>query len=70
MSEHRLDPLMNPRSVAYIGASETPGSPGHSLIHQVKRYGYGGAVYPVNPKYQSVQGLRTSARCRRIPIRG
>ncbi len=48
---------MKPRSVAYVGASETHGSPGHSLIHQVRKYGYEGAVYPVNPKYQSVQGV-------------
>ena len=57
MSNHRLDPLMNPRSVAYIGASETEGSPGHSLIYQVKRYGYEGKIYPVNPRYDSIQGV-------------
>ena len=32
MPKHRLDPLMNPRSVAYVGASETPGAPGYQLI--------------------------------------
>lgn len=67
MSTHRLDPLMKPRSIAYIGASETPGSPGHALIYQVKRYGYDGAIYPVNPKYESIQGVDCFASIGDIP---
>ncbi|MBW2494927.1 MAG: CoA-binding protein, partial [Deltaproteobacteria bacterium] len=57
MPKHRLDPLMNPRSVAYVGASETPGSPGYRLIQVAKAADYKGAIYPVNPKYETVQGL-------------
>jgi acyl-CoA synthetase (NDP forming) len=57
MSKHRLDPLMNPRSVAYVGASETPGSPGYQLIQVAKSYDYAGAIYPINPKYETVQGI-------------
>ncbi len=57
MSEHRLDPLMNPRSVAYVGASETPGSPGYRLIQVAKSADYAGAIYPINPNYETVQGL-------------
>jgi len=57
MSAHRLDPLMNPRSVAYVGASETPGTPGFRLIQVAQSSDYAGAIYPVNPKYESVQGI-------------
>jgi acyl-CoA synthetase (NDP forming) len=57
MPKHRLDPLMNPRSVAYVGASETPGSPGYRLIQVAKAADYKGAIYPINPKYETVQGL-------------
>ena len=57
MPKHRLDPLMNPRSVAYVGASETPGSPGYRVIQVAKAANYAGAIYPVNPKYETVQGL-------------
>jgi hypothetical protein len=32
MPEHRLDPLMNSGSGAYVGASEIPGSHGYQLI--------------------------------------
>ncbi|MBW1842998.1 MAG: hypothetical protein JRJ05_01560, partial [Deltaproteobacteria bacterium] len=47
MSKHRLDPLMNPRSVAYVGASETPGSPGYRLIQVAKAADYKGTIYPI-----------------------
>jgi acyl-CoA synthetase (NDP forming) len=57
MPKHRLDPLMNPRSVAYVGASETPGSPGYRLIQVAQSYEYAGAIYPINPKYETVQGI-------------
>ena len=48
---------MNPRSVAYVGASETPGTPGFRLIQVAQSSEYTGAIYPVNPKYESVQGI-------------
>lgn len=57
MSKHRLDPLMNPRSVAYVGASETPGSPGYRLIQVAQSTDYAGTIYPINPKYETVQGI-------------
>ena len=57
MSTHRLDPLMNPRSVAYVGASETPGSPGYEVIRVARSYDYSGTLYPINPKYETVQGI-------------
>jgi acyl-CoA synthetase (NDP forming) len=57
MPKHRLDPLMNPRSVAYVGASETPGSPGYRLIQVAQAADYKGAIYPINPKYETVQGI-------------
>jgi acyl-CoA synthetase (NDP forming) len=48
---------MTPRSVACVGASEKPGSPGYRLIHEIKRVEFGGALYPINPRYETVQGL-------------
>ena len=57
MPKHRLEPLMNPRSVAYVGASETPGSVGCRLIQVAKSYDYAGTIYPINPKYETVQGI-------------
>src|SRR2546429_4279566 len=49
----RLDPLVKPRSVAIVGATDRL-SPARSVIESLGALGFSGAVYPVNPKYQSV----------------
>ena len=67
MTKHRLDPLMNPRSVAYVGASETPGSPGYQLIQVAKSYHYAGTIYPINPRYETVQGMPCYASLAELP---
>ena len=52
-----LDRLLRPASVAVIGASARPGFPSRALANLVG-HGYGGAVYPVNPNYDELAGLR------------
>ena len=54
---HRLDPLLRPNSIALIGASAKPGSPGRTLAELVIGSGYPGAVYPVNPGYREILGV-------------
>ena len=54
----RLDPLLNPRSIAMIGASANPGRIGGMPLELLTRFGFSGGIYPVNPKYQEVFGLR------------
>ncbi len=49
-----LDPLVKPRSVAIVGATDRPG-PGRQIIDSLGSIGFTGAIYPVNPKYQTVQ---------------
>ena len=51
---HRLDPLLNPGSIALVGASARPDSPGRTLAELVIGSGYRGAVYPVNPRHQKI----------------
>ena len=53
-----LAPLLRPRSIALVGASATPGSFGHALLRQALDTGYAGAVYPVNPARDEIDGLR------------
>src|SRR5437764_10327018 len=49
----RIDALVKPRSVAIVGATDRT-SPARSVIESLGALGFSGAVYPVNPKYQSV----------------
>ncbi|KHK89807.1 acetate--CoA ligase family protein [Novosphingobium malaysiense] len=53
-----LDVLLKPRSVAVIGASDNPHRlPGMSLAY-MKLAGFEGDLWPVNPKRETVQGLK------------
>jgi len=56
MPEHRLDPLLQPSSIALLGASEREGSPGLILARMVMESTFIGTVYPVNPGYQQILG--------------
>ena len=58
MTKHRLDPLLKPDSIALLGASDRPDSPGQVLARQVIDSGFPGEVYPVNPGYQTVHGRK------------
>ena len=50
-----LDPLLRPRSIAVIGASDVPSRIGGTAIDLLLRAGFA-AVYPVNPKREAIQG--------------
>ena len=62
-----LQAALAPRSVAVIGASDNPHKVGGRPILYLQRYGYRGAVYPVNPGRATVQGLRAFARVEDLP---
>jgi len=55
---HTLEPLFNPKSVAVIGASSTPGKIGNMIMKNIVESGYRGKVYPVNPKGGEILGLK------------
>ena len=54
---HRLDALLNARSVAVVGASADPGKITGRPIAYMRARGYTGEIYPVNPGRTEVQGL-------------
>lgn len=53
-----LNSLLAPKSVALIGASNKPGSLGHDMVQMIKRGSYSGNIYPINPKYDEVCGIK------------
>lgn len=54
----RLAPLLNPRSVAIIGASGDLRRIGGRIVGELRRFGFPGKVFPINPKYEEVAGFR------------
>ncbi|AXE95382.1 GNAT family N-acetyltransferase [Paraburkholderia terricola] len=56
MTVRNLDALFRPKSVAVIGASERPGSTGAMVWSRVLEGGFGGPLWPVNPKYETLGG--------------
>lgn len=58
-SPHALKTLMNPRSVAVIGASEDQTKFGGRLYKTLLQHQYDGAVYPINPARDTLFGLKT-----------
>lgn len=53
-----LEALFRPRRIAVVGASADPRRIGGAPVDYLKRYGFAGAIHPVNPKYPEIQGLR------------
>ena len=62
-----LDALFNPRSVAVIGASEDPSRIGGRPLRYLKESGFQGAVWPVNPRRDRVQGLEARPHVTEVP---
>ncbi|RLA33751.1 MAG: hypothetical protein DRR15_09905 [Gammaproteobacteria bacterium] len=56
--KHELDPLLRPRSVAVVGASARADSMGEWSLTNLKRGGFAGNIYPVNPGYDELNSLR------------
>ena len=50
-----LEALLQPRSVAVVGASEKP-TVGRRMVASLNRIGFTGAILPINPAYPSVLG--------------
>ncbi len=57
----------HPRSVAVVGASANPDSPGYDYVRCLLEFGFRGPVYPVNPRLSELLGLRAYATVRDLP---
>ncbi len=52
-----LEKMFNPESVAVIGASHVKGKVGRAVLDNLVD-GYKGKIYPINPKYPEIEGLK------------
>ena len=59
--------LLNPRSVAVVGASTDPGKLGHLVLTNLLRAGFTGPIFPVNPQARSVAGILAYPSIEQVP---
>ena len=53
-----LEAFFEPKSVAVVGASRQKGKVGHEILTALVAGGFPGEIYPVNPKSETIEGLR------------
>ena len=58
MPINKFEKLFSPRAIAIVGASEDFVRPGGQAVRALQEFGYRGKVYPVNPKYKELAGLK------------
>jgi len=63
----KLDAMFFPKSLAIIGASNVPGKWGFLIITSILGKGYRGKIFPVNPKQETILGLKAYPRLDAIP---
>jgi len=65
--DHFLDRFFRPRSVAIVGATNNHQKINYGLVGNLVNLNFQGTIYPVNPRGEKIQGLRTFARLKDIP---
>lgn len=61
-----IESLFYPRSIAVLGASDTPDKFSGRVLKHLLKSGFKGAIFPVNPNRKEVQGVACSANVRDI----
>ncbi len=59
--------FFEPESVVIIGASATPGRPGHEVIRNILANGYTGKLYLVNPRGGELLGIPVQQSIAKLP---
>ena len=66
-NDRSLRIFFEPKSVAVVGASRTPGKIGNTILRNILKLGYTGRVFPVNPAAGEIEGLRSYPSVAAIP---
>ena len=54
-----LKDIMSPKSIAIVGASDNKGRIGGKPLSYMLDHKYSGKIFPVNPKHETIQGLKS-----------
>jgi acetyltransferase len=66
-SRRPLDPILAPKSVAVIGATERKRSVGRTVMHNLMTGAFDGKIYPVNPIQETILGLHAFPNVAALP---
>jgi len=53
----RFEPLINPSTIAVLGASTTSTTIANTFIRRLRAFGYAGAIYPIHPTASAIEDL-------------
>ncbi|MFN3984176.1 MAG: GNAT family N-acetyltransferase [Rhodocyclaceae bacterium] len=67
--KHYLSPLLEPKSVGVIGASEREASLGNVVIRNMLDAGFKGRLFAINPKHESIHGVACFKSVEDVPYR-
>ncbi|MFH0749233.1 MAG: acetate--CoA ligase family protein [Candidatus Bathyarchaeota archaeon] len=62
-----LEALFQPSSIAIIGASPEQGKVGHEIVRNILNSGFKGKIFPINPSFTNVLGLKCYSRVFDVP---
>ncbi|WP_419785714.1 acetate--CoA ligase family protein [Pseudodesulfovibrio sp.] len=67
LSGSRLNALLDPDSIAVVGASSNPAKLGHQILANLLRAGYRGKLFPVNPAGGEILGIKAYENAATLP---
>ena len=67
-SNHYLDRLLKPQTIALVGVSPREGTVGHDMLKVLLEGGFQGQVFLVNPRYDEIEGHKCFASLSDIPV--
>jgi len=63
-----MDPsILSPKSIAIVGTSQDPDKIGSVILKNLIEGGYNGKIYPINPKYEELQGRKVYPDINQVP---
>lgn len=62
-----IDKMVNARTVAVVGASNDPSKFGYMIVNSILQGGFGGKIFPVNPKGGKILGLKVYTSLKEVP---
>ncbi len=68
MTVRNLDRLLQPRSIALIGASKRAGSVGAVVARNLFHAGFDGPIMPVHPRHDAIEGVLTHKSVAALPV--